>query len=342
MDSIRVKCKNNTLVVRDQNIKKIGVLTSGGDAPGMNAAIRAVVRACVHYDVECSGIFRGYDGLINGDFKNLHVRSVSKILARGGTILKSARSDEFRTVEGRQRAADQLRAAKIDALVAIGGNGTFTGAHLFYKEHGIPVIGVPGTIDNDLFGTDNTIGYDTATNTVIEAVDKIRDTANSHNRLFFVEVMGRDSGFIALHAGIATGAIAVLLPEDDLSIEELIKVLEKGAASKKTSSVVLVAEGDANGGAYEVAKKVTDKYSGYETRVTVLGHIQRGGTPSCADRVLASRMGVAAVEGLLAGRTDEMIGILSDKEQFTTLKDAISRSVIPNGEELRMSKILSI
>ena len=327
---------------KELNIKKIGVLTSGGDAPGMNAAIRAVVRSCIYYNIQCFGVFRGYDGLINGDFKNLHVRSVSKIIARGGTILKSARSDEFRTKAGRQKAAEQLRAAKIDALVTIGGNGTFTGAHLFFKEHGIPVIGVPGTIDNDLFGTDDTIGYDTATNTVIEAVDKIRDTANSHNRLFFVEVMGRDSGFIALHAGIATGAIAVLLPEDDLSIDELIKVLEKGAASKKTSSVVLVAEGDANGGAYEVAKKVTDKYSGYDTRVTVLGHIQRGGAPSCADRVLASRMGVAAVEGLLAGRFDEMIGIISDKEHFTPLQEAISRNIAPNKEELRMSKILSI
>lgn len=317
-------------------------MTSGGDAPGMNAAIRAVVRSCVYNDLECSGIFRGYDGLIHGDYKNLHVRSVSKILGRGGTILKSARSDEFRTKEGRAKAAEHLRASKIDALIAIGGNGTFTGAHIFFEEHGIPVIGVPGTIDNDLFGTDNTIGYDTATNTVVEAVDKIRDTANSHNRLFFVEVMGRDSGFIALRAGIATGAIAVLLPEDDLSIDELIAVLEKGASSKKTSSVVLVAEGDANGGAYEVAKKVTDKYSGYETRVTVLGHIQRGGVPTCSDRVLASRMGVAAVEGLLAGRADEMIGIVSDKERFTPLEEAITRTVIPNVEELRMSKILSI
>lgn len=323
-------------------IKKIGVLTSGGDSPGMNAAIRGVVRTAVYNDIECLGVFRGYDGLIAGDFKKLHVRSVSKILGRGGTILKSARSEEFRTVEGRQKAAEKLREAGIDGLVVIGGNGTFTGAMIFEQEHGIPVIGIPGTIDNDLYGTDNTIGYDTATNTVVEAVDKIRDTANSHSRLFFVEVMGRDSGFIALRAGIATGAIAVLLPEEDLSIDELIQILERGAASRKTSSIVIVAEGDENGGAYEVAQKVTEKYSEYETKVTVLGHIQRGGVPSCWDRVLASRMGVAAVEGLVAGEHNVMIGIVNDQERFTSFEEAITSNVNPNLEELRMSKILSI
>jgi 6-phosphofructokinase 1 len=325
-----------------KKIRKIGVLTSGGDAPGMNAAIRAVVRAAVYNDIEVDGIFQGYDGLIRGDFKRLNVRSVAKIIERGGTILKSARSEEFRTVEGRRKAFENLKEREIDALITIGGNGTFTGAHIFTEEYGIPVMGIPGTIDNDLYGTDSTIGFDTATNTVVEAVDKIRDTANSHNRLFFVEVMGRDSGFIALRAGIATGAIAVLLPEEEMSIDDLIGVLEKSAESNKTSSIVIVAEGDANGGAYEVARKVNERYAQYETRVTVLGHIQRGGTPSCWDRVLASRMGVAAVEGLIGGQTDVMIGICNDMETYTPLSEAIKEKFRLNTTELRISKILSI
>ncbi len=323
-------------------MKKIGVLTSGGDAPGMNAAIRAVVRACVFNDVECYGIFKGYDGLINGDFKRLNVRSVAKILGRGGTILKSARSDEFRTPEGRAMAYEACKKHGIDGLITIGGNGTFTGANIFYKEFGVPVIGIPGTIDNDLYGSDNTIGYDTATNTVVDAIDKIRDTANSHNRLFFVEVMGRDAGFIALRAGIATGAIAVMLPEEELTIDELIAILEKGAASNKTSSIVIVAEGDANGGAYEVAQKVNAKYAQYETRVTVLGHIQRGGAPSAWDRVLASRLGVAAVEGLIGGEMDKMVGLVNDQIQYTPLETSISMKFQLNKEELRIAKILSI
>lgn len=327
---------------KQKNIKKIGVFTSGGDSPGMNAAIRAVVRSSIYHDLEVEGIFQGYDGLIKGDFKRLNVRSVAKILGRGGTILKSARSDEFMTKEGRQRAYDNLKARGIDALIAIGGNGTFMGAHVFHEEFGIPVMGIPGTIDNDLFGTDLTIGFDTATNTVVEAVDKIRDTANSHNRLFFVEVMGRDAGFIALKAGIATGAIAVLLPEVEQSIDELIAVLERGAESNKTSSIVIVAEGDANGGAYEVARKVNEKYAQYETRVTVLGHIQRGGVPSAADRVLASRMGVAAVEGLLKGNDDYAVGIVNDKEVYTPLLQASKEKVRPSDEEIRISQILSI
>ena len=323
-------------------IQRIGVLTSGGDSPGMNAAIRGVVRTAVYRGVDVMGVFQGYDGLIKGDFKRLNVRSVAKILGRGGTILKSARSAEFLTKEGRAEAFRQVQEHNVDALVTIGGNGTFTGAHIFHEEFGIPVMGIPGTIDNDLYGTDNTIGFDTATNTVIEAVDKIRDTASSHNRLFFVEVMGRDSGFIALRAGMATGAIAVLLPEEDQSIDELIAILEKGKASNKTSSIVIVAEGDANGGAYDVARKVNEKYSEYETRVTVLGHIQRGGEPSCWDRVLASRMGVAAVEGLLDGKTDVMIGVQNDTEVFTPLKEAFTRKASLNPNEIRMSKILSI
>ena len=326
----------------NKNVKKIAVLTSGGDAPGMNAAIRGVVRSSVFNEIECIGVFQGYDGLIQGDFKKLHVRSVSKILGRGGTILKSSRSDAFRTIEGRKKAFEALQSNKIDGLIVIGGNGTFTGAHVFFEEYGVPIIGVPGTIDNDLYGTDSTIGYDTATNSVVEAVDKIRDTANSHNRLFFVEVMGRDAGFIALRAGIATRAIAVMLPEQGQSIDALVKVLEKGAESKKTSSIVIVAEGDTNGGAYEIAKKVKEKYSGYDTKVAVLGHIQRGGAPSAWDRVLASRLGVSAVEGLMMERTDEMVGIINDKETFTALYQAISMRKMLNIEELRMSKILSI
>ncbi len=323
-------------------MKKIAVLTSGGDAPGMNAAIRGVVRTCVYNEVECVGVFQGYDGLIQGDFKRLHVRSVSKILGRGGTILKSSRSDEFRTVEGRKKAFMALQREKVDGLIVIGGNGTFAGAHVLYEEHGFPVIGVPGTIDNDLYGTDNTIGYDTATNSVVEAVDKIRDTANSHNRLFFVEVMGRDAGFIALRAGMATGAIAVMLPEQKQSIDALIQVLEKGAESKKTSSIVIVAEGDMLGGAYEIAKRVNEKYSGYDTKVAVLGHIQRGGAPSAWDRVLASRLGVSSVEGLMMGRKDEMVGVINDQETFTALEQAVTMKKMLNVEELRMSKILSI
>ncbi len=323
-------------------MKKIAVLTSGGDAPGMNAAIRGVVRTCVFNEVECVGVFQGYDGLITGDFKKLHVRSVSKILARGGTILKSSRSKGFRTEEGRVKAFEALKREKIDGLVVIGGNGTFTGAHIFNQEFDFPVIGIPGTIDNDLYGTDSTIGYDTAVNSVVEAVDKIRDTANSHNRLFFVEVMGRDAGFIALSAGLATGAIAVMLPEEKLSIDALISVLEKGAQSKKTSSIVIVAEGDVNGGAFEIAKKVREKYSGYDTKVAVLGHIQRGGTPSSWDRVLASRLGVAAVEGIIKGEKDVMVGLINYKETFVPLNDAITKKKHLNKEELRMSKILSI
>lgn len=323
-------------------MKRIGVLTSGGDSPGMNAAIRAVVRACVYNDIECVGIFKGYDGLIQGDFKKLNVRSVAKILGKGGTILKSARSEEFRTVEGRAQAFDRIQKNKLDGLIVIGGNGTFTGAHIFQQEHDFPIIGIPGTIDNDLYGSDNTIGYDTATNTVVEAIDKIRDTANSHNRLFFVEVMGRDAGFIALRAGIASGAIAVMLPEEEQSIEDLIDVLNKGKGSNKTSSIVIVAEGETNGGAYEVAQKVKEKYNEYETRVTVLGHIQRGGAPSAWDRVLASRLGVAAVEGLIMGKKDVMVGLINDKETYTDLHLAINQKFHLNKEELRIAKILSI
>jgi 6-phosphofructokinase 1 len=308
----------------------------------MNAAIRAVVRACVFHNIEVDGIFQGYTGLIAGDFKRLNERSVARILGRGGTILKSSRSKEFYEAEGRSKAAEQLKKHGIDALITIGGNGTFTGAHLLYQEYGIPVMGIPGSIDNDLYGTDHCIGFDTATNTVVDAVDRIRDTATSHNRLFFVEVMGRNSGFIALKSGIAAGAIAIILPEDEMSVDELVDTLKASEESGKSSSIVIVAEGSKSGGAYELAKKVTEKYAEYETRVSVLGHLQRGGAPSCYDRVISSRMGVAAVEGLLQGRKDVMIGIVNDRETYTSLEEAITRSNLPNRDELRIARILAI
>jgi len=328
--------------MNNNGIKRIGVLTSGGDAPGMNAAIRAVVRACVFHNIEVDGIFQGYTGLISGDFKRLNERSVARILGRGGTILKSSRSKEFYEAEGRAKAAEQLKKHGVDALIAIGGNGTFTGAHLLYQEHGIPVMGIPGSIDNDLFGTDHCIGFDTATNTVVDAVDRIRDTATSHNRLFFVEVMGRNSGFIALKSGIAAGAIAIILPEDEMSVDELVDTLKASEESGKSSSIVIVAEGSKSGGAYELAKKVTEKYAEYDTRVSVLGHLQRGGAPSCYDRVISSRMGVAAVEGILQGRKDVMVGLVNDQESYTSLEESITRRNMPNRDELRIARILSI
>jgi 6-phosphofructokinase 1 len=323
-------------------MKRIGVLTSGGDAPGMNAALRAVVRACAFNNIEVEGIFQGYQGMIDGDFKRLNERSVARILGRGGTILKSSRSKEFMTKEGRKKAYDNLKKHGVDGLITIGGNGTFTGAHVLYQEYGIPVMGIPGSIDNDIFGTDHCIGFDTATNTVVDAVDRIRDTATSHNRLFFVEVMGRNSGFIALKAGIATGAIAIILPEDEMTVEELIETLRSTEESGKTSSIVLVAEGSKSGGAYEIARQVNERYDEYETRVSVLGHLQRGGAPSCYDRVLASRMGVAAVDGLLQGRKDVMVGIVNDRESYTSLEEAITRKNLPNRDELRIARILAI
>ena len=304
------------------NIKNIGVLTSGGDAPGMNAAIRAVVRAGIYYDLQVTGILRGYEGLISGDFIDMERKSVANIIQRGGTILKTARSDEFRTQEGRRKAYDQLKAHHIDALVVIGGDGTFTGANLFTQEFDYPVIGLPGTIDNDLEGTDFTIGYDTAINTVVNAVDKIRDTAESHNRLFIVEVMGRDSGLIALRSGIGVGAEAIMIPEANMGIEGLVTRLESGRKDK-ASKIIIVAEGDDMGGAFNVGKVLEEKFPAYDIRVSVLGHIQRGGKPSCMDRVLASRFGVAAVEGLLHGRSGEMVGQIHREIVFTPFDHAI-------------------
>lgn len=328
--------------MNSSGIKRIGVLTSGGDAPGMNAAIRAVVRACAFHNVEVEGIFQGYAGLIEGDFKRLNERSVARILGRGGTILKSSRCKEFFTAEGRATAIEQMKKHHIDALITIGGNGTFTGAHLLFQESGLPVMGIPGSIDNDLFGTDHCIGFDTATNTVVDAVDKIRDTATSHNRIFFVEVMGRNSGFIALKAGIASGAIAIVLPEDEMTSEELMQILRASEKSGKSSSIVIVAEGVKGGTAYELANKVAAENPDYDTRVSVLGHLQRGGAPSCYDRVISSRMGVAAVEGLLQGRKDVMVGLVNDRETYTSLEEAITRSNLPNRDELRIARILAI
>ncbi len=289
-------------------MKRIAVFTSGGDAPGMNAAIRAVVRAGIYNKLEVFGIMRGYQGMIDNVFKPLISRDVSDIIQHGGTILKTARSKSFMTKEGRKKAYKNLLLNKIDAVIAIGGNGTFTGAQIFEKEFNIPFVGIPGTIDNDLCGTDYTIGYDTAINTVMQALDKIRDTANAHNRLFFVEVMGRDAGFLALRSSISGGAEGVLIPEKKTHLEELHLYLENGFKQKKTSGIIVVAEGDNEGGAYEIAKKVRKDFCDYDVRVTVLGHLQRGGSPSAFDRVTASKMGVAAIDALVKGKSNIMLG----------------------------------
>lgn len=323
-------------------MKKIAVFTSGGDAPGMNACIRAVVRTAVYSQLEVVGIIRGYEGMINGDFLPMQSTSVSNIIQRGGTILKSARSKHFMTEEGRAKAAENLKKEGVEGIVAIGGDGTFTGAKIFYEEHGIPTIGAPGTIDNDLYGTDFTIGYDTAVNTVVDAVDKIRDTADAHDRLFFVEVMGRDAGFIALRSGIGVGAEAVLVPETETYVDRLIEKLQKGWERKKTSSIIIVAEGDDAGGAYHVAEKVKAKFKHYETKVTVLGHVQRGGSPSAADRVMASQMGNAAVLALIEGRKNEMVGIVNRQVVFTPFEKAIKHNQQINQELLKLADLLSI
>jgi len=324
-------------------IKKIGVLTSGGDAPGMNAAIRAVVRSCAYHDLQCVGIFRGYEGLIEGDFEELDARSVKNIINRGGTFLKSARSKDFFTKEGRQKAYDNLKENGVDALVAIGGDGTFRGAVVFNEEHNFPIIGIPGTIDNDINGTDFTIGYDTALNTVVEAIDKIRDTANSHNRLFLVEVMGRDAGDIALNAGIGAGAEEILIPEQNMGKERLIDSLKRSKKSGKTSSIVVVSEGDKIGkNIFGLAKYIEDNLEGYEVRVSVLGHIQRGGSPSCYDRVLASRMGVAAIDALMNNEHNVMIATVHSKMVSIPFTVAIKGENKLDLELIRVADITSV
>lgn len=323
-------------------MNRIGVFTSGGDAPGMNAAIRAVVRAGIFYNKEIVGIYRGYEGMIEGDFEEMDVRSVANILQRGGTMLKSARSKEFRTPEGRKKAFEQLKKHNIDGLIGIGGDGSFAGMHHLYLEHGIPYICIPGTIDNDIPGTDYTIGYDTATNTAVEAIDKIRDTALSHNRLFFIEVMGRDSGYIAISSGIAGGAVSIIIPEEETSIDELVEKLNKGGKKNKTSSLVIVAEGGKSGSAMEIAQKVKENFSYFDTKVTILGHLQRGGSPTYFDRVLASKMGVAAVEGLDQGKTDAMVGIRHHDIIFNKFDDIMNQPKDIHKDDLRIAKILSI
>ena len=318
-------------------------MTSGGDAPGMNAAIRAVVRACSYYNVECYGIYRGYQGLIEGDFEKLSPRHVSNIINRGGTILKSARSKAFREKEGRAKAYKQLLKAEIDAIILIGGDGTFTGGMIFNSEYNFPCIGIPGTIDNDIFGTNFTIGFDTALNTIVGVIDKIRDTASSHNRLFFVEVMGRDAGFIALNAGVGAGAEEILIPEEDLGLDRLLESLKKSKRSGKSSSIVVVAEGDKIGkSVFQLADYVEENLPQYEVRVSVLGHMQRGGSPSCFDRVLASRLGVKAVELLLDGKTNLMVGLINNKVEATELEKAVKGHHEINKELLRVSDIMSI
>ena len=323
-------------------IKKIGVLTSGGDSPGMNAAIRSVVRTCAYHQIECLGIYRGYQGMIEGDFKEMGPRSVNNIINKGGTILKSARSKEFMTSEGRKKAYDNLIAAGVDSLVVIGGDGSFTGAEIFNAEFGFPVMGIPGTIDNDIFGTSHTLGYDTALNTVVDCIDKIRDTASSHNRLFLVEVMGRDAGHIALNAGIGAGAEEILIPEEDLGLERLLESLRKSKASGKSSSIVVIAEGDKIGkNVFELKDYIEEHFPEYDIRVSVLGHMQRGGSPSCYDRVLASRLGVKAVESILEGKSNYMVGILNDTVALTPLEQAIKGNSEIDRELLRVSDIMS-
>lgn len=322
-------------------MKKIGVFTSGGDSPGMNAAVRAVVRTCIYNNIEAYGIYEGYKGLIEGNIKQLTSKDVSNIIQRGGTILKSARCKEFYTDEGRQQAFDNIQKFGLDGIVAIGGDGTFTGAAIFNKEFNIPFVGIPGTIDNDLYGTDYTIGYDTALNTVVQAVDKIRDTASSHNRLFLIEVMGRDAGFLALRSGIGVGAEAILIPETHTYINELVAKLEGDTKKHKESMIVIVAEGDDAGGAYEVAKKIKAKCPNYDARVTVLGHIQRGGSPSVLDRVLASQLGNAAVNSLINNKTNVMVGLINKKITLTPFEKAIKHHQKLNTELLDLVEILS-
>jgi 6-phosphofructokinase 1 len=325
-----------------KKIKKIGVMTSGGDSPGMNAAIRSVVRTCAYYKIECFGIYRGYQGMIEDDFISLDARSVKGIINRGGTFLKSARSKEFMTPEGRKKAYDNLIKNDIDGLVLIGGDGTFTGGVVFNKEYNFPIIGIPGTIDNDIFGTSHTLGYDTALNTTVEAIDKIRDTASSHNRLFFIEVMGRDAGFIALNAGIGAGAEEILIPEEDIGLDRLLDSLERSRKSGKSSSIVVVAEGDKTGkNVFELAEYVEENLPEYDVRVSVLGHMQRGGSPSCFDRVLASRLGVKAVELLLDHKSNLMVGLLDNKVAVTDLEEAITGGHEINKELLRVAEIMS-
>jgi 6-phosphofructokinase 1 len=323
-------------------MKSIAVFTSGGDAPGMNACVRSVVRNALYLGIDVYGVKYGYNGMIEGDIYKMKSFSVSNIIQRGGTILKSARSKRFMTSEGRKKAFEQLQKRDIGGLVAIGGDGTFTGANLFYEEYGLPVIGIPGTIDNDLFGSDYTIGFDTAVNTALSAIDSIRDTANSHDRVFFIEVMGRNSGYIAIQCGIGGGAEMVMVPETATTVNDVIQNLKEGRDKDKTSSIIVVAEGEVHGNAHDIADKVLSELPELDIRVSTLGHVQRGGTPTAFDRILASRLGMAAVEGLVNGKKGMMVGIVDNQIQYTNFKIAITKSKPIDEDMLRMVKILSI
>lgn len=323
-------------------IKTIGVLTSGGDAPGMNAAIRAVTRAAIYHDIRVKGIYRGYKGLIEGEIVELRTQDVSNIIQRGGTILKTARSQDFKTAEGRQKAWANIQEHAIDALVVIGGDGSLNGARSFAEEFDFPIVGLPGTIDNDLSGTDYTIGYDTALTTIVSAVDKLRDTASSHERLFFVEVMGREAGFLALNGAIASGCEAAIIPEYAVEKDQLAETIENGFRKTKNSSIVLVTEGEATGGAMGVAERVKREYPEFDVRVTILGHVQRGGTPTAQDRILASRMGVAAIDALLEGQRNVMIGIDNDEIVYVPFTKAVKKNKPIDPKLVDDLRILSI
>ena len=323
-------------------INSIGILTSGGDAPGMNAAIRAVTRSAIYNGLKVFGIYRGYKGLVTGEIQEFKSQNVSNIIQMGGTILKTARCKEFRTAEGRALAYENMKKFGIDALVVIGGDGSLTGARILAQEFDIPCIGLPGTIDNDLYGTDTTIGYDTALNTILDAVDKIRDTATSHERLFFVEVMGRDAGFLALNGAIAAGAEAAIIPEFSTEVDQLEQFIEHGFKKSKSSSIVLVAESELTGGAMQYAERVNNEYPQYDVRVTILGHLQRGGRPTAHDRIIASRMGVASIQALLEGQRNVMIGIENDKIVYVPFAKAIKNDKPIDKELVNVLAELSI
>ena len=327
-----------------KEIKTIGVLTSGGDAPGMNAAIRAITRSAIYVGWRVFGIYRGYEGLIAGDFKELTTESVSNTIQKGGTFLKTARSKEFMTPEGRAKAFASLQRFGVDALIVIGGNGSLAGAQDFAREYDIPVVGLPGTIDNDLYGTDSTIGYDTALNTIVDCVDKIRDTATSHDRIFFIEVMGRDAGFLAQNSAIASGAEAAIIPEGDTDVDQLAAFIERGKRKSKNSAIVLVSEAQKNGvgGAMYYAERIKNEYPQFDARVTILGHLQRGGVPTAYDRILASRMGYAAIEALMEGQRNVMIGIKNDEIVYVPISRAVKNNKPINEELISVLNILSM
>ncbi len=326
----------------DSNIKSVGILTSGGDAPGMNAAIRAVTRAGISNGMRIYGIFRGYRGLVSNEIEEFQTNSVSNIIQQGGTILKTARSEDFKTVEGRKQAYENIQKHQIDALVVIGGDGSLTGAGIFANEYNIPVVGLPGTIDNDLNGTDTTIGYDTALNTIMQSMDRLRDTATSHERLFFVEVMGRNCGFLALNSAIASGAEAAIIPEISIEKDQLGELIEQGFRKSKNSSMVLVTESEITGGAIQLAERVQKEYPWYDVRVTILGHLQRGGSPTAQDRILASRMGIAGIQALLENQRNVMIGIRENEIVYVPFKRAIKKEREISDELLEVLRISSI